>query len=142
MDSVAFSPSGQMLASTDVDDAMELWNVASPKRPQLLSQPTAPNTDEVFTSVLSPDSPVLRAGYDGAVRLWNIADPESPQPLGQPLSAGTGTVYSVAFSPDGTTLDSGRRRHGSDVVPSPDAYGRSGRPGGLGRVQLGWADHG
>ena len=108
VDSVSFSPDGQMLVSTDVDDTIELWSVASPASLQLLGQPSAPNTDEVFTAAFSPDGSVLAsAGYDGAVRLWNIADPHRPQPLGQPLTAGTGTVYSVAFGPDGTTLDSG-----------------------------------
>jgi WD40 repeat protein len=108
VDSVAFSPNGQMLASTDVDDTIELWSVASPANPQPLGQPSAPNTDEVFTAAFSPDGQILAsAGYDGAVRLWDITNPKSPQPLGQPLTAGTGTVYSIAFGPGGTTLDSG-----------------------------------
>ena len=108
VDSVAFSPNSRMLASTDVDDTIELWSIASPASPRLLGQPSAPNTDEVFTAAFSPDGQVLAsAGYDGAVRLWDISDPGSPEPLGQPLTAGTGTVYSIAFGPGGATLDSG-----------------------------------
>ena len=106
--SVAFSPDGRMLASVDVDDTIELWDIANPADPRPLSQPSAPNTDQVFSVSFSPDGQVFAsAGYDGAVRLWNVSDPKIPQPLGQPLIAGTGTVYSVAFGPHGTMLASG-----------------------------------
>ena len=106
--SVAFSPDGHTLASSDAHGTVRLWDVASPAHPRLLGQSLTGRTGTVPSVAFSPDGHTLASGdYVGTVRLWDLADPAHPRLLGQPLTAGTSLVYSVAFSPDGHTLASG-----------------------------------
>ncbi|MFQ5793664.1 MAG: trypsin-like peptidase domain-containing protein [Candidatus Bipolaricaulia bacterium] len=99
--SVAFSPDGQMLASTSRDNTIILWDVETR---QPLGQPRTGHTRAVNSVAFSPDGKTLAsAGGDGILILWDI---ETRQPLDPSFTGHTDAVNSVAFSPDGKTLAS------------------------------------
>jgi hypothetical protein len=104
VESVAFSPDGQMLASGGQDGTIILWNVTT-------RQPIGPSltghSDKVEGVAFSPDGQMLAsAGQDATIILWDVT---ARQPLGPPLKGHSDWVLSVAFSPDGKMLASGGR---------------------------------
>jgi WD40 repeat protein len=101
VNSVAFSPDGQTLASGSDDNTVILWDVAIR---QPLGQPLVGHTDSVSSVAFSPDGRLLASGSaDNTIRLWDVATGQS---AGQPLTGPTGKVTSVIFSPDGRILAS------------------------------------
>ena len=106
VNSVVFSPNGQMLASVD-DATVQLWDVANPAHPRPIGPGLSSSTTSINRVAFSPDGHTLASGNaDGTIQLLDIANPAHPRPIGQPLGSGAG-VGSVAFSPDGHTLASG-----------------------------------
>lgn len=95
---VAFSPDGQLLATSSVDRTVKLWRLADRKLIQSLTHP------EGITSIaFSPDGQWLASGsYDKTVRVWRLQDGA----LARTLTGHGGTVWSVAFSRDGERLAS------------------------------------
>ena len=85
--SVAFSPGGHMLASSDNGGTIQLWDVSDPARPRLLSQillDQIPSRSYTIDSLaFSPDGHTLAGGDEssGMVWLWDLADPMLPRPL-------------------------------------------------------------
>ena len=108
VNSVAFSPSGHMLASGGgADGTVRLWDVTDPAHPRPVGPPLTGGTGAVDWLAFSPGGHTLATGsLDGTVRLWDVTDPARPRPVGPPLTGST-AVVSVAFSPDGHTLASG-----------------------------------
>jgi WD40 repeat protein len=101
LNSVAFSPDGQLLASGGADQKVRLWNVASRS---LVMPPLEGHDDIVDTVAFSHDGKRLAsAGWDRTIRLW---DPTSGQPAGPPLEAHEMPITSIAFSPDDRLLAS------------------------------------
>jgi len=101
VNSIAFSPDGNTLASSSNDTTIVLWDMASN---QPIAQLTG-HTGWVHSVAFSPDGKTLASGSsDDTIILW---DAVSGQRIGQPLTGHTGSVLSVAFSPDGGTLASG-----------------------------------
>ncbi|MGH3305793.1 MAG: WD40 repeat domain-containing protein [Streptosporangiaceae bacterium] len=86
IESVAFSPSGSLLAAGSADNTVRLWNLASLAHPVPLG------------------GPLTGGSADKTVRLWNVTNPRRPVRVGAPLSGPTGYIYGVAFSPNGQTL--------------------------------------
>ena len=97
--SVAFNPSGRLLASGSSDNTIHLWDVTSGRPVRLLTGHKA----QVFSVAFSPNGAMLAsASADHTVKLWDVAG-------GRALLTFAGhsdKVYSVAYSPDGNTLAS------------------------------------
>jgi WD40 repeat protein/tRNA A-37 threonylcarbamoyl transferase component Bud32 len=99
VNSVAFSPDGQCLASASSDRTVKLWETATGKELRTLKG----NTGPVYGVAFSPDGQRLAsASADQTVKLWETATGK----VLLTLKGHTSTVYSVAFSPDGQRLAS------------------------------------
>jgi WD40 repeat protein/transcriptional regulator with XRE-family HTH domain len=113
INSVAFSPKGQILAvGADPGNPsgscrgklhrgapIVLWYGATHRETAICGIPS------VWSVAFSPNGQILASGSeDGTVRLWEVA---TGHQIGSPLTGGAGTVNSVAFSPNGQILASG-----------------------------------
>ena len=99
VNSVAFSPDGQFLASGSSDFTVEGWNARTGESVGAL----AGNTGKVSSVTFSPDGELLASGgLDKTVRVWKL-------PVGEPFHAldHSDWVFSVAFGPDSRILASG-----------------------------------
>jgi WD40 repeat protein/serine/threonine protein kinase len=97
--SVAFNPSGLVLATASRDNTIQLWDMNTLKATTTLQ-------DNVLAVAFSPNGPYMAsADWDKSVKLW---DPASGQVLAT-LSGHTDQVLAVAFSPDGRLLASAGR---------------------------------
>lgn len=95
--SLAFSPDGELLASGSRDHRVFLWNVATGTRLRELHGHSA----TVRSVAFSPDGELLASGSeDHDVRVWDVATGEDLRALIGHASK----VTSVAFSPDGWLL--------------------------------------
>ena len=104
VNSVAFSPNGELVAAGTANGEVRLWQVSSGK--PLLTCDTHSNW--VFSIAFSPDGSILASGNeDQTLQLWDVNS-------GQALKILQGHSYrtmAVAFSPDGNILASGSDDH-------------------------------
>ncbi len=99
---VAFSPTGKVVACGTENGMIWLWNAATG---QPDGKPFTGNEGEVNSLAFSPDGQILATGgSDQVIQLWDVA---TRKPIGKVLHANAGEVNSVAFSPDGKLLASG-----------------------------------
>ncbi len=100
VNSVAFSPDGNTIASGSRDNTIKLWDVASGTLKATLEEHVW-----WFNSVaFSPDGNTIVSGSsDNTIKLWDVATGT----LKATLEEHSGDVNSVAFSPDGKTIVSG-----------------------------------
>ncbi|HEX3049497.1 MAG TPA: protein kinase [Aggregatilineaceae bacterium] len=102
VNSIAFSPDGQLLVSGGADGRVRLWDVNSG---DMLGKPFEGQTAEIWSVAFSPDGTrIAAAGEAMNITLWDV---ETGEMVFDPLKGHTDYVYSVAFSPDGSLLASG-----------------------------------
>ena len=100
VESVAYSPDGQLIASGSWDRTIRLWDANTGELLQTLEG----HTGWVDSVAYSPDGQTIASGdRDNTIRLW---DADTGEHL-QTLKGHTSAVDSVAYSPDGQTLVSG-----------------------------------
>ncbi|HEY1698982.1 MAG TPA: helix-turn-helix domain-containing protein [Trebonia sp.] len=113
-ESVAFSPSGKLLATGADDGSVRLYDVTDPAHPRLVQVTHIPGpVNSVYTVVFSPDGTTLAAAsLNNVVQLYRVTGgASSGAPAGARLSVagpalGGMASYPVglAFTPNGATL--------------------------------------
>jgi WD40 repeat protein/serine/threonine protein kinase len=99
VESVAFSPDGQRIASASWDKTVKLWDVATGQETATLKG----HTNKVTSVAFSPDGRrIASASDDGTLKLWDAATGQETATL----KGHTSLVTSVAFSPDGQRIAS------------------------------------
>jgi WD40 repeat protein len=99
---VAFSPDGSLLAIANMNQAIQLLDVASG---EVLSTFEMQADNHAFNIQFSPDGTILAAaGMGGTVRLWDVGKGQIAKTLEYGDESG---IHDVAFSPDGRILASG-----------------------------------
>ncbi len=94
---VAFSPDGQILASSSSDQSVKLWDALTGENRAILTE----RAGVVQSLAFSPDGRTLvTGGLDSAVRLWDISSLDERFTL----RGHAGSVNDVAYSNDGRTI--------------------------------------
>jgi WD40 repeat protein len=96
---IAWSPSGQLLASPSGDSKIRLWNAESGRFLRTIG-----HGGGVLAAAFHPDGRVVAsAGRDGTIRLWDVSSGRRLRTLEDDM----GEVNTVAFDPHGRSLASG-----------------------------------
>jgi WD40 repeat protein len=118
---MALSPAGTILARTDSDGALRLWDLAADTPLRVLPGWRG----RVDTLRFSPDGRLLASGgADGVTRIWDVATATELVSF----TGHAGSVRRVLFSPDGTCLASAGDDGAVWCWDVPTAAGRAGAP--------------
>ena len=99
VNSVAYSPDGKDIVSSNWDGTIKLWSIATGECIKTFEG----YTDAVTSVAFSPDGKHIVSGsYDKTIKLWSIATGECIKTF----EGHADRIYSVAFSPDGQTVAS------------------------------------
>ncbi len=105
---IAFSPSGQSLASGSWDGNVKIWEVETGYNLRTLTG----HTGEIHAVAFSPDGRFIASGgIDERVKLWDVI---TGQELHN-LESNSGRIDDLAFSPDGKLLAAGTM-HGNVII--------------------------
>ncbi|MFE3188601.1 NACHT and WD repeat domain-containing protein [Nocardia sp. NPDC059240] len=96
---------GGVLASTDWNSQLRLWDVDNPYHPVQLGVPI----DAVWQVAFSPDGTLMATTATTGIRIWDVADPAVPHqlvalPTPPPVRGIPQDFLSVAFAGSGRTL--------------------------------------
>ncbi|WP_019928169.1 NACHT and WD repeat domain-containing protein [Nocardia sp. BMG111209] len=101
VNTLAFSPNGQILAAAAADNVLRLWDVRDPEHAVPLGDPLRIGNPTAVG--FGPDGSTLAVSSpDGGITFWDITDPRQPRSIGTPIRAAgefRGTT-GVAFSAD------------------------------------------
>ena len=101
VNSVAFSPNGELLASGGDDYRFKLWNIQNRQTIATLEHLTDEGRSQVKDVAFSPDGQLLAtAGWEA--KLWSVPNQQEIATLQH-----SQWVWAVAFSPDGHLLATG-----------------------------------
>ena len=104
IESIAFNPTGTMLATGADDGRVRLWDVRDPAHPNEL--PPLTTGGEVASVAFSPDGRfVAGASVDHKVHLWSLSA-SGGRPVAE-LGGFANYAWSVAFSPGSTIIAGG-----------------------------------
>ena len=110
---MVFSPDGNMLISASNDNTIRRWNVSEGKP---IGEPLRGHVGAVYDVAFSPDGTrFVSGGNDTSVRIWDVS---SGQQFGEPLQGHLADVTSVAFRPDGSSFASASRDGTVRIWPS------------------------
>jgi WD40 repeat protein/transcriptional regulator with XRE-family HTH domain len=102
----ALSANGKLLAVTNRNAAVQLFNVSDPHHPQVLGAPLTGATPLLEQMTFDPRGQLLATGDDaGHVHLWDLTQPAKP--ISEPTIDVSGpgeSVLGVAFSPNAKML--------------------------------------
>jgi WD40 repeat protein len=104
VNSVAFSPDGEILAAAADDGFVTLWDIRNHDDLIRLGAPLRAHGDPVTSIAFSPqkDEPIMvTASDDKTLQLWDLTDKARPIRLGAPLEGHHAAVNSVAIGPNG-----------------------------------------
>ena len=108
VETVAFSPGGQVLATGAEDGMARLWDVTTHRQIGAAMRAGvgfAPKVRSVNVVAFGPDARILAtASNDGTIRLWDLA---THRQIGAPLNHASTYIPAVAFSPNGKILVTG-----------------------------------
>ncbi|CAD8118039.1 unnamed protein product [Paramecium primaurelia] len=120
VNSVCFSPDGNIQASGSGDKSIRLWDVKTGQQKAKLDG----YNDYVRSVCISPDGNTLACGSDDkSILLWDVKTGQQKAQLDGHISC----VFSVCFSPDGNILAFGSRdnsihlwnvKHGKENLPA------------------------
>ena len=97
--SVAFSPDGLALASSDTNGEIQIWDAANGQQLFICQG----HNSWVWNVAFAPNAPILAScGQDHTVKLWNTNNGE----CFRTLNGHTNIVTAIAFSPDGQLIAS------------------------------------
>ena len=100
VNSIAFSPNGQFIASGNAEKTIDLWRVSNGAQLRTFTG----HGKGVRSVAYSPDGSIIASGTsDGSVWLWQAGNGN----LLQTLAGHSAWVQALAFSPDGQILASG-----------------------------------
>jgi WD40 repeat protein/transcriptional regulator with XRE-family HTH domain len=105
LNTVAYSPDGQTLATADAHGDVYLWDTADPRHPAPRGAPLEAGAGQVNAVGFSPDGGILAAGgANGHVRLWFLANDDARPAAIAVLNGPANGINAIAFSPDSRTL--------------------------------------
>ncbi|MFJ8082937.1 AAA family ATPase [Streptomyces sp. NPDC096205] len=103
---VAYSPTGGLVASGENSGDILLWDVTDPGRPTVAHRLIG-QSSEIRSVGFSPDGRLLASGsFDRTLAIWDITDIEHPRRVFLQRNDDTYPTQ-VAFSPDGAALIAG-----------------------------------